>query len=375
MPKIQSKRMLNRKNSEKRADVSVQFNWIFILIIGVIIITFFLSIVSKQKAQADTKISVNVVNAFKTILQSSLVKERATQMISLPNYDMEFYCDLDTCTDQGCNSGYRIKDSSVDMGSGQMSIFSPDVLKGRKMITYSFEWNMPFHIKNFLFVSADQIRYVVVNDTDPAMFFLFRRIYPDNFTTDFVKLGDLNKIKNENFYKVRYIFFNKDPNGLNLLSSIPGNVNVTAVNVKLSGKKGFGSVDYYYTKGNPISLVQYGTVNYFDNATMLAAIYSENPALYNCNMVKAFSHFARLNDIYSFKVGQLEAVYPQTGTILGCAQVFYDSTIVDENTQFSKTIIGQKSIDEDSANGIALNIDKIILMNKNARDRSCPIIY
>lgn len=355
----------------KRADVSAQFNWIFILIIGAIILTFFITIVSKQKTQAEEQISLNVVMAFKTILQSSIVKERVTQMILLPKYDMEFYCDIDTCTDQGCNSGYRVKGSSIDISSDFMAIFSPEYIHGKKMITYSFDWNLPYRVENILILTTDNYRYVLINDSDQRKSALFLTVKPDNLTMDVVKESALSSIRDENHYNVRYIFFNKQTmSPANMIQPDPGKVNVSAVNVVFDSAN-FGHIDYYRLDQG--SLSKTGTVNFFDNATMLAGIFSENQVYYNCNMIKAFNRAQRLSLIYAKKLSNLEEKYYNETE--GCGFVFYKKDPAQKIYDLSRAIIVKKSINQTDSQKLYESMQKLAEINKKARDMSCPVIY
>lgn len=341
------------------------------MIIGAIILTFFISIVSKQKTQAEEQISLNVVMAFKTILQSSIVKERVTQMILLPKYDMEFYCDIDTCTEQGCNSGYRVKGSGIDVSSDFMSIFSPEFIHGKKMITYSFEWNLPYRIENFLFLTTDNYRYVLVNDSDPKRVSDFLVIKPDNLTIDIVKESQLSSVRDQNHYNVRYIFFNKATvSPANLIQSSSSEVNVSAVSV-IFETVNFGHIDYYSFKQGTFQKT--GTVNFFDNATMLAGIFSENKIYYNCNMVKAFNRAQRLSLIYAKKLSNLEEKY--YNETAGCGFVFYKKDPAQKIYDLSRAIIAKKEINQTDSQKLYDSINKLREINKKARDLSCPVIY
>lgn len=369
--KLEYKKVKSSKLQSKKSEISIQFNWIFILIVGVIIITFFLSIVSKQKSQSEQKISVNVITSFKTILKSSSVNERALQKISMPTYDMEFYCDLDTCTEQGCNSGYTVDKSGLDVSSGHMAIFSPDILKGKNIFTYSLGWNLPYHVQNFLFVTTDQVRYVIANDSDTIKLNLFKEIMPDNLTYSFVHSDDLStKIKDQNYYKVRYIFFNKDPNTIssnNFLNSVSNKINSTVIYLDFNGA--YSGTTYYYQVSSGLNFK--GSVNFFDNASMLASIFSENKDYYNCNMIKAFTRFLKLSSVYKNKLNEFQVRY-SSGI---CTGVPYSSLSVNNLIDISKTIISQKRIDSSAIANLRTNINTIININKRARDNSCPVIY
>ncbi|MFO7678225.1 MAG: hypothetical protein R6V50_07590, partial [Thermoplasmatota archaeon] len=253
----------------KKAQISSQFNWVFILIAGVIILTFFISIVNRQKDQADTKISINVINSFKTLMKSSMVKEDSTQIMSMPTQEIKFYCELDTCTVHGCYSGYGVKGTGIGISSDLMAIFSPKVISGRNLITSNMDWNMPFRVTNLLFVTTDQARYIVVNDTG-NYFEKYRKVFPDNITIDFV--NSVDEISDQNFYEVRYIFFNEPESDIltyDYLEPRGGkdSKRVSLVNIKHSGP--IGETVYYSV--NKTTIEKDDSVSYFfDNATMVA---------------------------------------------------------------------------------------------------------
>ncbi|MBN2881586.1 hypothetical protein JXM83_06075 [Candidatus Woesearchaeota archaeon] len=359
----------------KKSQISSQFNWIFILIIGAVILTFFISIVSKQKDQAETKISINVVMSFKTILQSSLVKERSTQAISMPKQTLEFYCELDTCTTHGCYSGYRVEGSSVDVSSDLMSIFSPRKISGKKMITYSLDWNLPFKTLNFLFVTSDDVRYILVRDSLEDYKTVMKH-FPDNITLDVVNSSSLDSLIDEGFYNVRYIFLNDDSTlqSADLIDSVGGknSKNVSAVNLEFeSGSIGFGKISYYsHLSGVKVKT---GESYFIDNATMVAAIFSDDSEIYDCNLIKAFNRLGRLAGVYEQKINNLCNLY--CNDFLTCGSVLYDSNLARTMKNVAFEIVSKQSISEDDAKTIENSFKGLEAMNMRARDYSCPVLY
>ena len=72
----------------KRAAIEVQFNWIFILIIGGIILMFFFGIVKSQKTVSEKKISGTVRRDMRAILTGSGISAGTASLIVLLGFNL-----------------------------------------------------------------------------------------------------------------------------------------------------------------------------------------------------------------------------------------------------------------------------------------------
>jgi len=356
----------------KKGQVSAQFNWIFILIAGAIILTFFISIVNNQQKQADVKISVNVLRAFDTLVKASSVQDKSTQIISMPNQDIEFFCEIDTCTVHGCYSGYQIPGTGVMVAADFKTLFSPRLLRGSKLITSNLDWNVPFRVSNLLYVTTDKNRYIFFNS---SKFSLYEEIIPDNITKDVV--DDLSEVSDMNYYNVRYVFFNEDDNAIlnyDFMNSKEGRnpKNVSVVNIKADSNM-VGSTSYFYVNVNPRKTND--DAFFFDNATMVATLFSENSQIYNCNMVKTFNQYLRIAGVYNNKLENLDEQF-STGSCSLYPYIF-DGIInpIRENIQNINSVISAKKLNINSINSIKNEIDALEQLNSRKRDDSCPVIY
>lgn len=360
----------------KKGQVSSQFNWVFILIAGVIILTFFISIVNKQKEQADVKISANVLNAFDTLIKSSVVKDRTTQIITMPKQDIEFYCELDTCTVHGCYSGYRVKGTGVSVGAEITSIFSPTLIQGSKLITSNLDWNMPFRVSNLLYVTTNQNRYVFVNDTQGYLK-KYLSVIPDNITMDIVE--SVEEVNDLNYYNLRYILFNEDDNDIlsyDFLKSKGGknSKNVSIVNLKFDSD-GIGSASYFRSDLNIVK--QEDESVFFDNATMVASIFSEDAQIYSCNMLKSFNQYLKLASIYEYKLRMLDEKFDEVSTNCGSYPYIFDGqqSLIALAIEKIERIVKNKIIDKTNVEQLQTQIKNLKQLNSRKRDDSCPVIY
>ena len=139
--------------SSKKGVVEVQFNWVFIIIIGAVILGFFVSLSMRQKDVSEQKLSATVAEHMKTILTGAQVTERSVNLITVPRRDITY----------DCGEGFSI--SSMASFNPRI-IFAPSLLKSQsqKLITWSLDWNMPFRITNFLYMTSPDIYYIFVHD-------------------------------------------------------------------------------------------------------------------------------------------------------------------------------------------------------------------
>ena len=85
-------RFPDRVRRSRKAQVETQFNWIFILIVGAIILAFFTYIVIKQKAASDAKIAGKISQQLNTILVGAKVSSGTVQDIPTPEVSIHFTC-------------------------------------------------------------------------------------------------------------------------------------------------------------------------------------------------------------------------------------------------------------------------------------------
>ena len=97
----------------KKAMVETQFNWIFALVIGSIILVMAVGFVTNQREKTEQKVGLTVAKDLNTIIAQTSVSKDQAEEITIPNREIEFSCDPETCGSQGCTSGFEISKSGV----------------------------------------------------------------------------------------------------------------------------------------------------------------------------------------------------------------------------------------------------------------------
>ena len=281
---------------KKRGIVAVQFNWIFILIVGALIILFFIVMVKRQGGISEEKSQIEIRSKFKTILVSAKQSTGTLFSMYLPKTELEFGC-----------SGFSVAGtSSVDLGE----VFAPDLIRSSKNVIYlwALDWEIPYKVSNFVYLTSPDVRYIIIGDRETEAQDLYY-ILPDNVTKGYLPVDaspDPIVVNNLNNYKVRFIFF--DSNTLTRLQTTfpkTKNKDITALLIDQNSGclseafDGCGEVTYYVSDGNTFKLdFPYGTTPYLKKESLFGAIFSENKEIYECTMEKALVSAKIVSKIY-----------------------------------------------------------------------------
>jgi hypothetical protein len=356
---------------DKKGVIEVQFNWIFIMIVGAIILLFFISIVVQQHKASEKKIAFDISSDMASIFSGAQISVNTEHSVEIPPLDIFFECD-----EQTLYSAYRIKDSELPLGES-LIIFSPSYIlgNGRNIITWSVDWNVPYRVMNFLYLTTDRARYIFLNDTQGYGQELYDSV-PDFLSKDIYH--NVDQIDDKNNYKVRLITFD------DVLSSFPGLVvptnlqfmkdtDLSMIHIepiasvgqesKISGKS---NITYYIKNGT--EFLRVGTTQAIGKASVYGAIYSENIENYNCNMKKAYLRLRLLTEIYHDRVEKLKGYYRQNPDPQNCEAKLDDVLYDLEN-------IAGRGFTQSGVDGHYSDMVSIKQKNKQIQRYSCPVVY
>jgi len=371
--------------SKKRGVIEVQFNWIFILIIGGLILVFFLGVVRTQKKVAETKISVTISTDLRAILSGVEVSTQTASLIDIPKTEIEYDC-----------LGYSVGGVA---GMRPIASFSPNIIKGNNLLSWTLPWSVPYRVMNFIYLTSPEVRYIIVDDDDADPGSLANELnesLPENYViedgqekllmnkelitiSDWVSNRD-TEIIDKNHYKVRLIFFgtdlldalNKDtPNELAQLGE-----DLTAISVLPSpglGLDGHGEITFY-KQGSLDEFEEDSTTYYLGKASLIAAIFAEDIESYNCNMQRAFKKFGFITDIYLKRTIELKDYYYYESINPSCESTYSSAKPKLEDIK-DKTVILSEELNPTDIENIYNEISSIVNENDKAQKLSCPEIY
>jgi hypothetical protein len=129
-----------------------QFNWIFIIVAGAIILTFFISFTLKFKSLQEEKLSMELL----------INLDRALFNLQSSSYNTFDIVEIPKNVELTCNN-FKIGNRNYQ---NDKLIFSPKNLKDKLYIWYK-PFNFPFKINNFYYlISPDDRFYLIYNPND-----------------------------------------------------------------------------------------------------------------------------------------------------------------------------------------------------------------
>ncbi|MBR9676953.1 hypothetical protein GOV04_02335 [Candidatus Woesearchaeota archaeon] len=348
-------------SSKKRGAIELQFNWIFVLIVGAVILLFFFVIVTKQRDVSQLQIQADVSRRLESLLSGAQTVSETAQIIETPRLTLSFDCE-----------GYRAGGTSPIK---TLSAYSLDQIKGTQIILFSKNFNIPFRATNLLFVTDSQTRYIIVSDDSLGTNIL--ELIPEQVDRQLISYDDLMSLEEQNSNRARFIFVNP-PNDDNI--TIPTEFRsykdekVSAAKIDSVSPYDYGRVAYYQKQG--LFLDQTASyVEYIDDPMMLAALFSQDEEVYQCNIKRALTQAMFIADLYAKRAELLANS--------GLADICNSYTTSSITTlQTLKNSIKAKTADNIGATsaiqdleGIHSNVLELKDRNQRLLDESCPTLY
>jgi hypothetical protein len=325
---------------KKRGQIEVQFNWVFILVAGALIFLFFFSIINWAKKNADQSSCIKIGQYLDSILTGSAVTKETVNQVNLPFKQLEFTCDT-----------YRVDKCSAPNNLRNKIVFAPSRIEKGELVTWSLSWNVPFRVTNFLFVSSPQIRYIFIGDENNEIFQYLQDTFPEELGAEF----NPGTIENLNNFKVRFIYVNEETNTADIdkLRRM-ANEDVTALKITTTTPI---KISFYRKSLSGFSKITYSGIEFAGEASLFAAIFSDAPEEYDCNMQKAKQRLDKVAAIYKERSSDLASQYSTSG----CGDYYG---------------LAATALDDYLNGGTISSLYDVLLKQKlNTQRNSCPLIY
>jgi hypothetical protein len=341
----------------KRAVVEVQFNWIFILIAGALILFLFASIILKQKTTADSAAETILLKDIASITVGSEATTGVTSELELSKATLSF----------GCNT-IRVGQKSQPLQ--QMVLFSPTTVN-TPLIIHTTEWSLPFRATNVVYLSSPQIRYVLIGNNDLAK--QINKSMPEKFTVDFYQdyaAFSAKPIQEDDH--IRIIFFdqteftNNKNSIFNKLSS--KSTKETSILV-IDGDQTIGTASFYAKTQTDIQLQR--SMEYLKEEMLMGAIFTDSYEQYQCVANNLLAKLSRVADIHDKR---RQALFGETSPATHplnsrCNLLYTGQTSTD--LQRLKTSTDYNELFDAAYNPTT----GLTTINKNLEKNSCPLLY
>lgn len=353
-----------------RRAIELQFNWIFILIAGAVILAFFFSVVQKQRALSEEKLSITLATQMDAIFTGAIESKGTTQTLATPQPGIAF-----SCSDV-CDCSYRIGTKSTEFRD--KLLFAPALIKDDDARAWAVEWKLPFRVANFLLLTNPRIMYYLVYDAgNPVSAQLYARVskaLPAEINVQACSsLGAVSQLSPQGYAHTRFVFLGIEPvNPSTLgLSRAFADQDVSAIKIDPDLASAV-----LYEKSDPEELAfnSFQTLLAGDT-TAYAAIFAADHQMYNCMMQRAFRELGVLARVSALRAKELQDAMDAAGRV-ECAYVLQDLATVGDKA----TLLGNAFDPDDDAAQEAFSVIKAVQpelqrQNNNLILQSCPELY
>lgn len=351
-----------------RAQVEVQFNWIFVMIVGAILLTFFVVVVNKQRESAGVALSADVLIELEKVIAGVAVSEGKTFLIEMPNVPIVYDCD------DSCACALKVEGSGAqDIPIRNNPVFAPDGLKGLKVVMWSQPFNSPFRATNFFYMTSPQAKYLIedvgsgpyIFDELPPTKIIEGGVDQPAFTKELFDPTALDELEDTNNYKIKFILFETDPTTMNLplFIEVMSDSDVSAVEII----EDLNELKFYQKEGD--SFVEVSTTNYIESSSLYGAVFAENIATYECMMNIAFENLNVVSQVYAQRGLLMQEEYSDRTE----CSIYYDTLYMDNIIDSTKN--GFKEMTDVDFSSLRDAIRGLDSQNEGATLFSCAAIY
>jgi len=331
----------------------IQFNWIFVLVAGAIILLFFTLIVVKQKSVSETSTKATILKGIEAIIIGASVTQDTTKIENIPSANIEI----------GCG---RVSIDGVSKQYQNLILFAPGLLKGDKLAWQTTAFSAPYRATNLLYMTSPNVRYIIIGNNNLVK--EINKSLPFDLKVEFYQNYQNIQIKDLNNYKVRFIVFGDMIDFPQELKRMP-DFDVTAININPNAQK--GAINFYEKKENSWTLK--GTSSYIGQSSIVGAVYTDTLETYHCNMQNAFLRLALVTRIQTDRLEKLKNIISSRNN---CAEIYSAALpLLKSISSFSSKLAESSKLEISDINSLADASKKLSDINKEAQKYSCTLIY
>lgn len=347
--------MKSKKN--KKASVEVQFNWIFVMVAGALILVFFFGIVQKQRELSQAKVSNSLITNLESIATGAGISKGTIQKVALPNIGIDF-----SCTEE-CLCTYAIEDIRKEYTD--KVIFAPHTVEGSEVLLWTLDWKVPFRVTNFIYATTANDKYFFVySDENSALLKRIQESVPEEVNAEFVHFSQYRNIEYENYNSAKFIFVDTQ-------SQIPSDLGIDSSfrRADVSGlyiNSGGDAVFYDKISSRRLDFIKV-EMSYYGEPAMYGAIFASNSNAYDCSMVLALD---RLNDIIDIFTSRAEYLDEKNNEEGFCTEG-YPTTNLEQLKAVAETAYKNPT----KLKSLANYVSRLDSQNEALLRASCPLFY
>jgi hypothetical protein len=336
--------------------MEIQFNWVFALVGGFLFLLFFFILIRAVLTSNSDKETRELSFRVQTILSDAAASPDTFAPNQLKDTTYHFTCSNES--GKVTESYVRIGEKSYDdQGLRYLPLFSPTTVKGDELFTVTRTWQAPFQISRLIMLSNNRTRYVFFTGTTTKIRELLSQENLQQYGYD-IRLAT-DDYDDAGFDQYRFIYYNTQPNAGTVISNVwnrfkkPGN---TALYIDTSDNGESGTLRFY---DDLSSISSYQEVHFYGRAMLDAAIFSQDKATFDCNMLKALERLKTVQEILNDRLDKLNL----DGNVTGRCKDIYLYARGPIGGVYSAGQVQQPAI------------KSLIDLNRQALANQCPLIY
>jgi len=336
----------------------VQFHWIFIMIAGAVILTFFFTVVTKQQVIASDKLALKISEDLDALLTGASVSKGTAQHIEIPKTGMRFGCS-ETCE---CNFWVGRKSAPYK----DKYLFAPPKLEEADLLLWTLDWKLPFRGGNFIYVTNSRTKYFLVYEPgNQQSLNLLKKItaaLSSDLNVENVTTSQFPILENKEYPFVQFVFLSTtDVNPMEGVHESFARQNIRGVRITADGNLLFYSPagDGWFATGSA----------FVNDAEMFGALFASDITMYQCNLRNAYGHLYWIAQIYHDRlsgVGSPRCVYSAAQSQL--------SALINSANAVSGGL-GTPGFDVNALASVRTLMTQLEQENKRLLLASCPQIY
>ena len=268
----------------KKGDISPVFKYIFVMIVGAMFLFFFVNFAFKYIGTQEKKESLISISGFDDTLSILGTSDNAKNAYNF-----------------GQEVSYILGDGKIGtQGSSKTTskiVFSPNTLKGRKIVIWTRKWTMPYAIDSFFYMTNEKHRYYIVyqpefedlaKDMDDPQGTIYKdlqlEVKPAATISNSIEIIKTVSAGDE---RVRFLMIGNDNNLKAKLNRIKNSEVIVAIP---ENDPQMGGVEF-----------EDGSTMYLGDAMLFGALFSDNLESYEFGLERALERMELITKIYSEK--------------------------------------------------------------------------
>lgn len=368
---------------QKKGQIQISFNWIFVLIVGSVFLIFFFSLITKQSESSDREIATVVGKQFSTVLTVASQDSGTFKTHDTSYTEVDFECDSK-------ENVYRYELSGKQTPIKPDLIFAPRRIETNRFYTWTQSWKAPYDAATFTFLTTREHAFLFANVTSSTMDELLIP-FPENLTR--YEFDPENVPRRIQYDKYTYVLFAEQ---LDAFSTMRGedvfikdkNTHILIIEPEIDSLP-FSYGRLYFLSYDDVSgdfqtiqdylLLGAESRPYMGKASIYGAMFVDDQDFYACTMDKAFERLRIMTLLNYYRVDTQKSIVAADSSCQTLLQgVLPGSGLNDTLYQFNQ------ALQDKFSDLVFLEVKNLyedyifVIEQKNRRlsfESQCPLIY